>query len=91
MRNREGRATPAPKELGCISILGLQDGPEAIVEPHLLAPPAPPSVRTQNFAVRETMLYLLTSPLLGSFQPHPLSDTRWGLLPEFSEAETALH
>lgn len=77
MRNREGRATQVLKELGCISILGLQDGPEAIMERHLLALPAPWfSLRTQHSAVRETMLYLLTSPLLGSFQPHLLSDTR---------------
>lgn len=54
MRNGKGRGTPALEEPGCRCMLGLQDGPEA---PLL----APPSVRTQNLAVRGTMLYLLTT------------------------------
>lgn len=42
-------------------MLDPQDGPVAIVEPHLLPLPASPSAGTQNFAVR-TIHYVLTTP-----------------------------
>lgn len=77
------------EEPSCICMLDPQDGPGATVEPHLLAQPTPPSVGTQNFAVR-TMHYVLTNP-----QPnfmvlfnHIHYQTLKGASSQFSEAET---